>query len=194
MLTGMFPNRIDRIILDGIRSPLDSRDILEWGYTSLASQMDVFAGFFDLCDAVGPNRCALARRGDKSKDLVTELMASLYKRPIPVSTEVAPGLVTYYDFKQAFYGVLYRPRNWAAFAKITADLINGDGTSFMEASLRNISDFASTESGTAVLCTDAFPATNVSLDTWADFVHNMSKTSLIAGDSRALDTIPCRRK
>lgn len=154
--------------------------------------MDVFDGYFKICDYVGPKRCALAGRDQDSKTLVIQLLTSLYKRPIPVSVGPVPGLVTYYDYKQAFYGVLYRPRNWAGFAKITADLLEGNGTSFLKANLRDIASFASSESGTAVLCTDAMPATGVSLDQWSDFVRNMSAISLIAGDSRSLDTIPCR--
>ncbi|KAI4152705.1 MAG: hypothetical protein LQ340_002756 [Diploschistes diacapsis] len=41
IFTAMFPNKLHKVILDGIRSPLDAREIYEWGYTSLASQDDV---------------------------------------------------------------------------------------------------------------------------------------------------------
>lgn len=192
MFVGMFPNKLSKIILDGIRSPLDAREIYEWGYTSVASQMDVFDGFFSICEKVGPSRCPLAGLSKDPKSATMDLMVSLYKRPIPVSVGPIFGLVTYYAYKEALYGVLYRPRNWLAFANITVDLINGNGTSFMATATPNLAYFAGAESGTAVLCTDAFPATNYSLDSWSDYVANMSKISLIAGDSRSLDTIPCR--
>ena len=62
----------------------------------------------------------------------------------------------------------------------------------MLASTRELSSFGMAESGTAVLCTDAVSATNYSLSSWSEFVANMTDLSLIAGDSRSLDTIPCR--
>jgi len=192
MFVGMFPNKLHKVILDGIRSPLDAREIYEWGYTSLASQNDMFDGYFEICDKVGAERCPLAGLEKDSKTTVLDLLSSLYARPLPVSSDEAAGLVTYYDYKSFLYGTLYRPRSWLRFAEISSDLLKGNGTSFMLASTRNLSSFGMAESGTAVLCTDAVPATNYSLSSWSEFVANMTNLSLIAGDSRSLDTIPCR--
>lgn len=44
----------------------------------------------------------------------------------------------------------------------------------------------------AVLCTNAMPATNYTLDSWKDFAANTTRLSFIAGNSRSCDTIPCR--
>lgn len=46
IFAAMFPNKLHRIILDGIRSPLDARELYSWGYASLDSQGDIFDGYF----------------------------------------------------------------------------------------------------------------------------------------------------
>jgi pimeloyl-ACP methyl ester carboxylesterase len=192
IFTAMFPNKLHKIILDGIRSPFDAREIFEWGYTSLASQNDIFEGYFEICEKVGKARCPLAGLEKGARETVMDLLASLYQRPLPVSGPGAIGLVTFYDYKSFLYGRLYSPRNWLKFANITMDLLRGNGSSFLTATDPGPSGFGSEESGTAVLCTDAVPATNYSLSLWSEFVHNMTQLSFIAGDSRSLDTLPCR--
>ena len=186
MFTGMFPNKLHKIILDGIRSPLDSREVFEWGYTSLASQDDVMNGYFEICDEVGKARCSLA---GNSKKTVMDLLDALYERPLPVSGEGHIGMVTYYNYKNLFYRTLYRPYSWGQFANITQDILHGDGRPFLAATEF---DFSVLESGIAVLCTDAGPATNYSLPSWKEYLRNMTERSFIAGDDRTLDTLPCR--
>lgn len=192
IFTAMFPNKLHRIVLDGVRSPFDAREIYEWGYTSLASQNDMVEGYFNICENVGASRCPLAGLEKGAKKTVMDLLTSLYDRPLPVSSDKIAGLVTFYDYKETFYGTLYGPRNWRRFAEITTDLLNGNGTSFLLATDPGPSGFGVAEAGTAVLCTDAVPATNYSLSSWSEYVRNMTQLSFIAGDSRSLDTLPCR--
>lgn len=192
MFTGMFPNKLHKIILDGIRSPFDAREIYEWGYTSLASQNDMVEGYFEICEKVGKSRCPLAGLEKGAKATVMDLLISLYDQPLPVSSDKIAGLVTFYHYKSFFYGTLYRPHTWRRFADITMDLLNGNGTSFLSATDFGPAELAGAESGTAVLCTDAAQATNYSLTSWSEFVHNMTQLSFIAGDSRSLATLPCR--
>ena len=202
IFTALFPNKLSKIILDGIRSPFDAREIYTWGYTSLASQNDVVEGYFAICELVGRERCPLAdfaglREGDRgAKKAVMDLMMRLYERPLPVvsgcGSSGADGLVTFYDYKEIFYGTLYAPRNWRRFADITMDLVRGDGSSFLSARQPGPGGYGAAEAGTAVLCTDAVPATNYSLVEWKEYVRNMTALSFVAGDSRSLDTLPCR--
>lgn len=193
IFTGLFPNKLHKIILDGIRSPLDARELYNWGYTSLASQDDVFDGYFSICDAVGPKRCPIASSDNatSSKQTFLNLLDTLYSRPLPVISNTSIGLVTSFNYKVALYGTLYRPVSWPVFAAITADLLNGNGTSFLE-TFSPASTLSDSGAGTAVLCTDAVPATNYTLASWKSYVQNMTSQSFIAGDSRALDTLPCR--
>jgi pimeloyl-ACP methyl ester carboxylesterase len=197
IFTAMFPNKLHRIILDGIRSPFDAREIYTWGYTSLASQNDMVEGYFEICERVGRERCPLAGglEGEGAKEAVMDLLMRLYERPLPVISSGSgqtAGLVTFYDYKEFFYGILYWPRNWRRFADISMDLLRGNGTSFLRAVEPGPGGYGSAESGTAVLCTDAVQATNYSLSSWKEFVRNMTELSFVAGDSRSLDTLPCR--
>jgi pimeloyl-ACP methyl ester carboxylesterase len=192
IFTGMFPNKLHKIVLDGIRSPFDAREIYDWGYTSLASQNDMVEGYFEICEKVGKSRCPLAGSEEGAKKIVMDLLSSLYDRPLPVSSDKIAGLVTFYSYKSFFYGTLYGPSSWRRFADITVDLLNGNGTSFMSATDTGPSGLAGAESGVAVLCTDAVQATNYTLTSWSEFMHNMTQLSFIAGDSRSLGTLPCR--
>jgi len=191
IFAGMFPNKLHKIILDGIRSPFDAREIYNWGYTSLASQNDMVEGYFAICEAVGKERCPLAG-GEKSvKNTVMDLFDSLYERPLPVSGPVT-GLVTFLEYKSFFYGTLYKGTGWPRFAEITAAMLNGDGSLFLQATNPGPQGFENAEAGTAVLCSDAEVATNYSLAEWKQYVANMTALSFIAGDSRSLGTLPCR--
>lgn len=193
VFVGMFPNKMHKVILDGIRSPFDAREVYEWGLTSLSSVNDMVEGYFHICEQVGEHRCSLANGQDLSvRKKFMGLLESLYERPLPVSDGDIKGLVTFYEYKNFFYETLYRPEIWQNFAEITVDLLNGDGTSFLKATKFDISEIVAMDSGTAVFCTDAMPATNYSLSSWKDYVRNMTEISLVAGDFRSLVTLPCR--
>jgi hypothetical protein len=88
-----------------------------------------------------------------------DLLMGLYERPLLVlrarSGQTA-GLVTFYDHKAFFYGILYPPSNRRRFADISMDLLRGNGTSFLRAV-----EPGSAERGTAALCTDAVQATKL---------------------------------
>ncbi|MCJ1326207.1 hypothetical protein MMC10_002871 [Thelotrema lepadinum] len=192
IFTAMFPNKLHKIILDGIRSPFDARELYQWGYTSLASQDDVMEGYFEICDKVGESRCALAGSKKGSKKTVMDFLSALYDRPLPLKGGDQIGLVTFYAFKTFLYGTLYRPQSWPMFAKVTEGLLQGNTTAFLETISPRGEAYDQAASGMAVLCTDAVPATNYSLASWKDFVKNATKLSFIAGDGRSLDTLPCR--
>ena len=192
IFTAMFPNKLHKIILDGIRSPFDARELYEWGYTSLASQDDVMEGYFEICDKVGESRCALAGSKNGSKKTVMDFLSALYDRPLPLRNRDQVGLVTFYAFKTFLYGTLYRPQSWPVFAEMTRDLLHGSTASFLETAFLEGDDYDQAGSGMAVLCTDAVPATNYSLSSWMEFVKNATELSFIAGDGRSLDTLPCR--
>lgn len=82
-----------------------------------------------------------------------DLLYQLWERPLPVLGDATTRLVTFYGYKSALYGTLYRPKALPLFAKITADLLKGDGTTFLS-NFRNAIT-ASDQPSDAVLCTDA---------------------------------------
>ena len=173
---------------DGVRSPLDSREVFEWGYTSLASQDGTMEGLFEICDRVGRERCAIA---GGARETVMGVLERLYERPIAVNDDAGNvGMVTGYNYRSFLYGTLYRPYAWPRFASITADLAQGNGSSFLEAT--GPGDFAIADVTSAVLCTDAAPATNYTLKEWAAYLEDMTTKSFVGGAQRALDTLPCR--
>lgn len=192
VFSAMFPNLVERVILDGIRSPFDAREVFSWVYSSLQSQDDVFDGYFDICDKVGQQRCPLADREKPSKEIVLELLSRLHQRPLPVSSGSVLGLVTFHEYKSFIYETLHQPSEWHRLAEISLDLLAGNGSSFLEATQLRSSGFQAADIGVAVLCADALPAKNYSLRTWIDQIQNMSKISFIAGDLRSLDVLPCR--
>ncbi|RDW91745.1 hypothetical protein BP5796_01139 [Coleophoma crateriformis] len=182
-------------VLPFVNTPTVARDIVAIVDTLHAEKRyhnDIVEGYFAICEKVGVARCPLAGYEQGVKKTVMDLFDNLYDRPLPVSGNDITGLVTFFDYKSFFYGTLYRPKDWRRFVDITMDLLNGNGSSFLAATAPGPAGFGTAESGTAVLCTDAMPATNYSLTSWSEFVRNMTSLSFIAGDTRSLGTIPCR--
>ncbi|RDA86501.1 hypothetical protein CP532_2020 [Ophiocordyceps camponoti-leonardi (nom. inval.)] len=86
-LLSMFPDKVDKVILDGVQNAHDyynaDADFEEWTQSD-----EVFSGIFTSC-AANPDRCALARPGKSAADLeqsVWKLADSLRRRPLAFNT------------------------------------------------------------------------------------------------------------
>ncbi|KJZ75311.1 hypothetical protein HIM_05237 [Hirsutella minnesotensis 3608] len=103
-LVSMFPDKVDKVILDGVQNPHEYyneyADFEEW------TQSDqVFSGIFKAC-AANPGICSLARPGKSAADLersVWELLERLRTRPVAVGTLVFDDNVLRNIVAQALY-------------------------------------------------------------------------------------------
>ncbi|KAF4621975.1 hypothetical protein D9613_009061 [Agrocybe pediades] len=124
----MFPDRIERLIIDGV---VDSENYYAtlWS-NNLLNTDKVMDSFFDGCHEAGPEDCDFwAPSPDDIRKNLTSIYDSLRSRPIPVKTEKGYGLVDYAMVRGLVFRALYSP--FAAFrplATALAALATGDAS------------------------------------------------------------------
>jgi pimeloyl-ACP methyl ester carboxylesterase len=91
----MFPRRVRAMALDGLIDPVASNAGMAAVLASgLADTDRVFRRFLALCEAAGPDRCALAGHGPVAPR-VNRLLNRLRHHPIPAPSADPPGELTY---------------------------------------------------------------------------------------------------
>jgi pimeloyl-ACP methyl ester carboxylesterase len=214
----MFPQRVGRMILDGVEYVKDHRAAGGFGYTALDNVTHAWHdGFLGECLKAGPDSCALAKLLGKGRvdatdtalhelqDRVETLIRSLISRPLPAHTvKSGPSLITYSGIVQYIYQVLYRPQNWPVAAQMLYELTQGNTTLAAEEiddkqwtydptkppPPGKVSDFE--DLGNLVICADSFDAPEQPFSWWSDLWADMTAQSWIAGDSRFQGVFPCR--
>ncbi|KAK4238918.1 proteinase [Achaetomium macrosporum] len=122
----MFPDRMDKVILDGVVNPHEYYQNRE---VEMFTDTDkVFAGFCSGCVA-DPARCPLARNHTAAslEEAILSFMYHLKYNPIAVHIPDLGGtLVEYTLLRQLTLNNLYAPSIWPAFATFLDGLMSGD--------------------------------------------------------------------
>lgn len=119
----MFPERIERMVLDANVNPYDYQS---GTYQDLATDADeALAGFLETCFNV-TNDCAFYSlvQPNTTEDLlgvINSLLAPLAQN----ATTSAEAYQNYFSLKGLFIQPLYYPNTWPKFAKTLANLLNG---------------------------------------------------------------------
>jgi hypothetical protein len=143
----MFPDRVGKLVLDGMEYARDGWKPYTWGTTSLDNVTNAFEdGFVGECVKAGPSSCALVTKAVAAEDdefyldahqsllsRLHDLFEGLVDRPIPGISKYGPGIVTYEYLTSWLYGVMYKPGDWKASAKLLAELEQGNATLALEA-------------------------------------------------------------
>lgn len=217
-LAAMFPERMERIVLDGVA---DSFDYMRGGWLTNLQDTDMqLVKFGEYCWVGGPKNCALYHEDGPAVILETFMgvVQSLKKTPlsVPGTGHSAAGVATYSDLKDLFFSKTYKPlQNFHNMSIIMKELSQGNGTGLMQAKLEKrkvlekglseqcIKDgpympscFNSTAGydmsvGSGILCTDAEPQTNVTKEEYWDYVQELMGQSVLLGDSWGTIRAPC---
>ncbi|KLO17987.1 alpha/beta-hydrolase [Schizopora paradoxa] len=158
-LVNMFPDRVGRIIIDGVVDPVvwaNKRSVL-WTKVFYSDTEKVLRSF------VGEERCALASQGDTHQDILDKidmLIDKLHEHPFAVSHASRPGVLTSSMIKGFIFTNMYRPRSWPQLAKTLVSSRGGNGKSVVEFFQKPVeldkNIPASTDQSTiAVICTDS---------------------------------------
>ncbi|EFI27616.1 hypothetical protein CC1G_14542 [Coprinopsis cinerea okayama7 len=131
----MFPDKIERMIIDGV---MDAEDYYATGWkTNLEDASKVMEHFYTSCAAAGPDRCAFhAPDPSDIKRNLTRLADELRRRPLPVYTEKEGsrtyyGILDYAKFRAIVFSILYSPYGgFSALAEVLAKLAQGDPEPF----------------------------------------------------------------
>lgn len=119
----MFPERIERMVLDGNLNPHDYRS---GTYQDLPTDTDeAFAGFLETCFNVTDD-CALYSlvQPNTTQDLL-DVINNVLEPLAQNATSSAEAFQTYFSFKSMFIQPLYYPKQWPEFAQTLADLLGG---------------------------------------------------------------------
>lgn len=124
----MFPERMGRMVLDGI---VDADDYAATGWTTnLQDNNKTWAKFFEYCFEAGP-KCPLfdplAHGPEDIRDRVDMFLADLQDNPIPLIQNGNAYLLTYFAMKANIHACLYYPNDlWPLLAIALKSLIDRD--------------------------------------------------------------------
>ncbi|KAF8181193.1 Alpha/Beta hydrolase protein [Mycena galopus ATCC 62051] len=154
----MFPERSERVILDGVvYVPEQYTSLVEHGLSAGKSTNEVFEGFISNCVSAGPDRCALMTSADTNAAQLSAriwgLASQLNVTPLPVlypANGGVPSILKREHLISAIFSAMYRPNSWPGLADAIARAETGNGTALAELSgaggsnweehMRNITD------------------------------------------------------
>ncbi|PSN69676.1 hypothetical protein BS50DRAFT_487989, partial [Corynespora cassiicola Philippines] len=193
----MFPDRVGRLILDGVVSSDDYTASL--GNGSLHDAEKVMHSFYTFCTLSGPDSCSLATPTSSAKDIeqrVQTIVKSLYHNPIPIDSPRGPEIFTYSDIKSLLFSSLYQP---IAFFRLVSQVlieIEAGGGKTLEALLianRPLHVYHCPLNGTdpgtyswydpqhAILCSDGEDQTSLDIKAFEDYWHLLEGISPTSG-------------
>ena len=106
----MFPDRVGRMILDGVVSSEDYNT--GQGNSSLRDSEKAMSSFYTFCILSGPELCPLTTFNSSAKDVerrVQSIIQSLYHNPLPISSIHGPDILSYSDVKMSLFSAIYQP-------------------------------------------------------------------------------------
>jgi pimeloyl-ACP methyl ester carboxylesterase len=180
----LFPRRVRAMALDGLEDPVASAAGMEAILASgLADTDRVFRQFLALCQAAGPDRCALAGHGEPVAARVARLLARLRHAPLPAPSTVPPGELTYGETLTVLkLAVLADPSVWPLAAAALEEAAEGDGSTIKAAAESFTSDefrVGAQEQSAALICADS-PARQPA-SAWPRVVDRLEAVSRIGG-------------
>ncbi|KAG9107874.1 hypothetical protein FRC07_008567 [Ceratobasidium sp. 392] len=118
-LVNMFPDRVGRVIIDGVLDPVvwSTRPGHEIWNLTVESVDEAFTGFVTACAAAGPAGCALASPGssaDSIRDGVRQLIDRAYdfRKITGPNAELTSAIV-----RNTIYNGMYQPKQWPGLAQ-----------------------------------------------------------------------------
>ncbi|KAG2176756.1 hypothetical protein INT44_007420 [Umbelopsis vinacea] len=203
----MFPDRVGRVILDGVTDPTTfSGELVNWIKTSLIHTEDGIDEFGASCEAAGPEKCPLAHP-DKAlafdgqhyvAPTLRYYLNHLINNPLLLSNQsAAPGIVVQGDIANAFFLSLYKVANWPKIAAAFAQAIDysiGDKLHNYLAETENercplVEDY--TMSFIPVLCIDGTHADQPDLESYMKGLDDASKVAPLAATLWGTSMMQC---
>ncbi|KAJ3322089.1 hypothetical protein HDV06_003540 [Boothiomyces sp. JEL0866] len=185
----MFPNRVGKIILDGVTSPFEYQgDIITFTRGMHRDYYATLEKFYEECDK-SEYDCPLYKKGNrlvnaghKTKDAVEEFLKRVELEPIGYFNGMYTKFATSSMIKSILGSRTYRPREWPLFAKVLLDLMNNSAELFLtmfypdestcqQEFLKENSEY----SHLGVACSDTdIKTTNYTLEEWVQIVNSES--------------------
>jgi len=179
-LAAMFPDRIDRMILDGVGNVYDYYHRIET--IGLAVDADaVFSGFCAGCVA-NPANCTLARNRTAAQleSDVYKYLDELKYRPVPISLPGGGFVLDYSAVKQVLHSLMYFPAGWPVAARLLDGAMTGNYTAlytYLAANSQRSSADNDEDSNRGIKCSDSFVRTSNFTEVLPEiqYRHNISR-------------------
>lgn len=209
----MFPDRIDRIVLDGV---CNAQDYYFGSWFSNLSDADaILDRFFPYCHAAGPEACSFYSSTDAEiKQNYDNLLNGIFDKPIvvPSSRRRGPDVITWSDVKSMVRLGMYQP---LIYSPMVADLLtsisSGNGSLFADfKAMANTfecpgEDCASAgpfseecdqgdngpDATLAILCTDGPGLGDIDETSFQEYWHALQQQSSVLGDWWAHTRLGC---
>jgi pimeloyl-ACP methyl ester carboxylesterase len=158
----MFPDRVRAMLLDGVVDADRYAKSAEARLAAFSGPTDeVFDQFLSLCDAAGPERCALAGGDEAAVQRWKRLVARVKRKPLPApgasGTSLSRPTLSHADLLASQFPVMRAPSMWPDNAENLAAALRGNGSV-----LENVSSGFVTPDGwgggitsAAIQCADA---------------------------------------
>uniref|UniRef100_A0A0B7KR21 Uncharacterized protein n=1 Tax=Bionectria ochroleuca TaxID=29856 RepID=A0A0B7KR21_BIOOC len=198
----LHPDRIGRMILDGVEDPADYYNGL-WSNNLLDADAGV-DNFVSSCHAAGPDACVMY---ENSTDLIYSRLSSILtnqkEKPVPVwnsSVVGMPVLATYADLTNVLLLSLYFPlASFPKVAQIMVDLEHGQGESLIvskrisfRSNCQAEADFDGLQASMMILCTDSDGRGRInSVEEYQEYVDYLMRQSKYIGNTWAINRISC---
>jgi pimeloyl-ACP methyl ester carboxylesterase len=177
----LFPRRVRAMVLDGVEDPVrylaGTASALAQSFTDTDRTWEQFLA---LCEAAGPDRCALAGHGMTAAERAEGVLARLRQAPIPAPSASPPGELTYGEALTALkFAALPNPALWPVSAALLEAAAEGDASPLEDIArgYANEPFHRGLEPGVAILCADS-PARQPAR-AWPRVVHRLEHRSRI---------------
>lgn len=205
----MFPDRVGRLILDGVVSSYDYTHSL--GNGSLTDNEKAMESFYAYCFNAG-TECSLAAPNGTVADIkerVLDIVESLYHNPLPINSPQGPEVLTWSDLKLIIFSSIYQPQlTFPPIVQLLAAIEVGDGA-FLEEIARAFHYnhvYSCPVAGSepeyspnaypnvalyAILCGDSIDQSYIDIDEFAAYWQTMDSTYPTAGSYWSLLRMRC---
>jgi pimeloyl-ACP methyl ester carboxylesterase len=201
----MFPDRVGRLILDGVVSAHDYLNSL--GQGSLADTEKDMTSFYTFCQSSGPEKCPLATSTSNASTIeerVRKIIKSLYHHPIALISPQGPELFTYTDLKLVIFGSLYTPAESFGYVAALLAAVEKRGGELLDQVALVIHNsrtyschsdpLAQSQSDVpqdAILCGDGVDQTDLDQDTFENYLRLLQGISPAVGPIWATLKMKC---
>ncbi|KAF2705353.1 alpha/beta-hydrolase [Pleomassaria siparia CBS 279.74] len=205
----MFPDRVGRMVLDGVVNSEDYNTSL--GNGSLHDSEKAMSSFYTFCVAAGPELCPLTTPTSDAKDIeirVQAIIQSIYHNPVQISSALGPDIFTYSDVKMLLFSSIYQPMDAFPFAArmlAAVEKRGGDIIDQIVQGYRPTHIYSCPINGTeplprrtfsqlstfAILCSDGQDQSSVDMESFEEYLNLLVSISPTSGSIWSLLRLKC---
>ncbi|KNG46504.1 alpha beta hydrolase fold-1 [Stemphylium lycopersici] len=205
----MFPDRVGRLVLDGVVSSYDYNHSL--GNGSLTDSEKALKSFYTYCYNLGPEECPLATANSSVADIEErslKIIESLYHNPLPLVSSDGPDFLTWSDMKILIFGSVYQPQfAFQVIAWVLAAIEAGGGNAMdqlaqiyhyrhiyscpVDPSAESEYQVSSIVATISILCGDGIDQSHLSKDEFAEYWDLLDAVSPMFGSYWSMLLMRC---